>query len=616
MHYNVRKRMALVGGTLGLCSVALVGRALDVQVFNNDFYVRQGDARALREIPIATSRGMITDRNGEPLAVSTPVESVWANPQELLQYPDRIPELAKALGVPADELARKLSQRADKEFMYLQRRINPSRARQILGHEIPGVFSQREFRRFYPQGEAMAHVLGFTNIDDRGQEGLELAFDDWLSGTPGSKRVIRDGQGRIIENVDLIRPAQPGHDLTLTIDRRIQYLAFRELRRGIEQARASAGSVVILDVDTGEVLAMANLPSYNPNQLDGGRGDARRNRAVTDVVEPGSTMKPITIAAALSSGRVTPTTIVDTSPGYMRNGRYTINDYRNYGALTVTGVLTKSSNVGAAKLALAMPDDYFYNVIHRFGYGTKPGSGFPGEASGLLAAPRQWSGTTKATMSYGYGLSATPLQIAVAYAALANGGRVIAPTFVKGQRNESEQAVKPEIAHQVLRAMQTVTETGGTATNAAILGYHVAGKTGTSRKFSASGGYSDEYVALFAGVVPVEHPRFAMVVIIDEPDASAGHGYGGGATAAPVFKRVMEGALRLMDVPPDDIETWLAAQSAARAKRLKANGGKPAEDAPVLPDPTATVASQSDLPDPVDVSATSSAVSSRQGGAR
>ncbi|WP_343223459.1 penicillin-binding protein 2 [Lysobacter sp. GX 14042] len=579
--YNATHRVALVGGVLALCGIALVARAFHVQVVDNEFYLRQGDARALRELPIATSRGMITDRNGEPLAVSTPVESLWANPQELLQHTDRIGELAAALSVPADTLASRLSQRADKEFMYLRRRINPAAAGEVLELGIPGVYSQREYRRFYPQGEALAHVLGFTNVDDHGQEGLELAFEDWLSGTPGAKRVIRDGQGRIIENVDLLRAPEPGRDLVLSIDRRIQYLAFRELRRAITEAKAAAGSVVILDVHSGEILAMANLPSYNPNQLDGQSGDARRNRAVTDVVEPGSTMKPITVAAAMEHGLVTPDTIVDTSPGYISNGRYTINDFRNYGALTATGVLTKSSNVGSAKLARELPDGYFHQFIQRFGYGRKPGSGFPGEASGLLAAPAQWSGTSKSTMSYGYGLSATPLQIAVAYAAIANGGRRLTPTFVKGGAGEGEQIMEPALSDSLLHMMQTVTETGGTATGAAILGYHVAGKTGTARKFSSTGGYSRDYVALFAGVVPVENPRFAMAVLIDEPDASKGHGYGGGATAAPVFKSVMEGALRLMDVPPDDIETWIAAQAKKRGA---------SEPTPVLPLATAAPA--------------------------
>ncbi|MDQ3270002.1 MAG: penicillin-binding transpeptidase domain-containing protein, partial [Pseudomonadota bacterium] len=588
-HFNLRNRLALVSAMLVLCTAALVGRALYVQVVHNEFYVVQGDARSLREIPIPTSRGMITDRNGEPLAVSTPVESVWANPQELLEHPARIPQLAQLIDVPVDELTRRLSQRADKEFMYLKRRINPAQSRTILANAIPGVYSQREFRRFYPQGEALAHVLGFTNIDDRGQEGLELAFDDWLSGTPGAKRVIRDGQGRTIENVDMIRAAAPGHDLTLTIDRRIQYLTYRELRHALLESGASSGSAVVLDIATGEVLAMANLPTYNPNLLGTGSPETHRNRALTDVVEPGSTMKPITIAAALASGRVTPDTIVDTSPGRMANGRYTINDFRNYGALTVTGVITKSSNIGAAKLALALPDGEFHQFIQDFGYGTRPGSGFPGEASGLLAAPNEWSGTTKATMSYGYGLSATPLQVAVAYAALANGGRLIAPTFVKGQRNEARQVLDPPIARQVMRMMQTVTEPGGTATAGAILGYHVAGKTGTARKYSNTGGYSDKHISLFAGVVPVDNPRFSMVVVISEPDARR-RGYYGGVVSAPVFRNVMDGALRLMDVPPDDIDTWLAVQADAQAKRIKANGGELPPRGPVLPDPMLTPA--------------------------
>ena len=324
--FNLRGRLWLVAGTLGLCSLALIGRAVDLQIVDNDFYRAQGDARFLREIAIPTSRGMITDRNGEPLAVSSPVESVWGNPQELLKTPDRLPELAQALGVPAEQLTRKLGQRSDKEFVYLKRRINPDEARAILAHNIPGVFSQREFRRFYPQGEALAHVLGFTNIDDRGQEGVELAFDDWLRGTPGAKKVIRDRRGRIVENVDLVRAAQPGKDLTLSIDRRIQFLAYRELKRALLETGASSASAVVLDVATGEVLAMANLPSFNPNAVDGAKRDAHRNRAVTDLIEPGSTMKPITVAAALEAGVITPQRMFDTNPGWMPNGRYRTTD--------------------------------------------------------------------------------------------------------------------------------------------------------------------------------------------------------------------------------------------------------------------------------------------------
>ena len=564
--FNLRGRMAMVACTLGLCSVALVGRAAYVQLVNADFYQRQGEARFVREIPIPTSRGMITDRNGEPVAVSTPVESVWANPQELLRHPDRLPELARALDVPLDQLTSRLSQRSDKEFVYLKRRINPDQARAILAYGVPGVFTQREFRRFYPQGEAMAHVLGFTNIDDRGQEGLELAFDEWLRGKPGAKRVIRDRHGRIVENIDLVRAAEPGKDLTLSIDRRIQFLAYRELRNALTAHKASSGSAVVLDVATGEVLAMVNLPSYNPNAPAAGTPDTRRNRAVTDLVEPGSTMKPLTVAAALTAGTATPSSRFDTNPGYMALGRFTIRDHHNYGVLDLTGIITKSSNLGSVKLSEPLPNQYFYDFVRGFGYGSAPQSGFPGEAAGVLMPPSRWNGLTKATMSYGYGLSATALQVAQAYAALGNHGRLITPTFVKGQINDARQVVAPEIADQVVRMMQTVTEPGGTATQAAILGYHVAGKTGTARQ-AAAGGYSRRYTTLFAGLVPASNPRFATVVVINDPQGGA---YYAGLVAAPVFRSVMEDALRLMDVPPDDIETWLAAQAKGEAKRQAA----------------------------------------------
>jgi cell division protein FtsI (penicillin-binding protein 3) len=563
--FGLRARLLLVTGTLGLCSLAVVGRAVDLQLVDNDFYRQQGDARFVREIPIPTSRGMITDRNGEPLAVSSPVESVWGNPQELLRNPNRLPQLAEALGLPLDQLTRKLGQKSDKEFVYLKRRINPDEAKAILALDIPGVSSQREFRRFYPQGEVLSQVLGFTNIDDRGQEGVELAFDDWLRGTPGIQKVIRDRRGRIVENVDLVRPAAPGHDLTLSIDRRIQYLTYRELKHALLETGASSASAVVLDIATGEVLAMANLPTFNPNAVDGSHRDAHRNRAVTDVVEPGSTMKPVTIAAGLSMGAVTPDTLIDTNPGWMPNGRWRTTDTSNHGVLTVTGVITKSSNVGAAKVANMLPDRAYYDFVRRFGYGSLPGSGFPGEAAGVLPSPDHWSGTSKQTMSYGYGLSATPLQIAEVYAAFANGGRMIAPTFVKGQRNAPRQVIDPKIAHEVMKMMQTVTEPGGTATTAAILGYHVAGKTGTARMASGGGYAARKYVSTFAGVVPVDNPRFAMAVVVSEPDPSR-RGYYGGSVSGPVFHDVMQGALRLMDVPPDDIGSWLAAQEKQKAK--------------------------------------------------
>lgn len=558
--FNLRQRLKWVGLALGLCSVSLVGRAAYVQIINSDFYQRQGEARYLRELPINTSRGMITDRNGEPVAVSTPVASIWVNPQELMRSPDRIPELATALGMPLDELTSKLSQKADKEFMYLRRRINPDDAEKVVALRIPGVASQREFRRFYPQGEAMAHVLGFTNIDDRGQEGLELAFDEWLRGKAGAKRVIRNRKGETVES-DLLRAAEPGKDLTLSIDRRIQFLAFKELRNALIENKAAGGSMVIMDVATGEVLAMVNLPTYNPNSVGGAAPDTRRNRAVTDLVEPGSTMKPLTIASALQSGVVTKDTTVDTNPGYMAIGRYTIKDVpRNNGVLNVTGVITRSSNIGAAKIAAKMPDQVFYDHVHSFGYGSAPHSGFPGESAGVLPRPARWSGSSKTTMSYGYGMNVTPLQIATAYSALGNGGKLIAPTFVKGQRNEGKQIIDEKIAKEVVAMMETVVTQGG-AKQAAVLGYHVAGKTGTARKAGPGGYERGHYNALFAGVVPASNPRFATVIVINDPQAGK---YYGGLVSAPVFHNVMEGALRLMDVPPDDIDSWLAAQQSGK----------------------------------------------------
>ncbi len=579
--FDLHKRMWVVGIGLGLGSTILVGRAMQLQVIDRGFYQQQGDARFVRELPIVASRGMILDRNGEPLAISSPVESVWVNPKELLRAPERIPELADALGIPRDELASRLSARADKEFVYLKRRMNPDDAARVVALDIPGVSSQREYRRFYPQGEAMAHILGFTNIDDRGQEGLELAFDDWLTGKPGAKRVIRDNRGRIVENVDLVRAAQPGRDLTLSIDRRIQYLTHRELRNAIAETGASSGSAVVLDVHTGEVLAMANLPTFNPNSVGSAPSDAHRNRAVTDLLEPGSTMKPLTVAAALEAGVIAPETLFNTSPGWIPNGKYRTTDTHNYGVLDTTGVIRKSSNVGAALIARRLSDVQFNDFLRRFGYGRSTGSGFPGEAAGLFPQPARWSGTTKQTMSYGYGLSVTPLQIATAYAALGNGGLLHQPSFIHGENKPAHRVLDPRIAAEVLRMMQTVTEPGGTATRAAILGYHVAGKTGTSRKASG-GGYSRRYIGYFAGLVPVDRPRFAMVVAVNDPDPARGSYYGG-VVAAPVFHNVMEGALRLMDVSPDNLDAWLAAQASADAKRQRAGGSA----APAMPAPAA-----------------------------
>lgn len=563
---NFRARLGVVAVGLGLAGVALLARAVDLQLLNNDFYQQQGDARFLREIPIPVSRGMITDRNGEPLAVSSPVESIWANPRDLLQHPARLPELAQALRIPEATLAERLQQRADREFVYLRRHMNPDEAELIIDLGVPGVYSQREFRRFYPTGEVMAHVLGFTNIDDRGQEGLELAFDDWLTGTAGAKKVIRDRRGRIVENVDLVRAAEPGRDLVLSIDRRIQYLAYRELRSALATHRAAAGSVVVLDVPTGEILAMVNAPSFNPNSRESGEPGSRRNRAVTDMFEPGSVIKTFTVAAALETGRVRPDTRIDTNPGTMPLHGFTIRDFRNYGVMTVTDLLTKSSNIAATKLAVDMSTEHFHGTLRRFGFGELTGVGFPGEQSGVLPITRAWGPVEKATISYGYGLSVTPLQIAQAYAAIGNEGVLVQPSFVRGNPSPQRQVLDPQVARTVMDMLETVTGPQGTAQRARVQGYRVAGKTGTSRKASG-GGYQRRYLSLFAGLVPASRPRLAMVVVIDDP---TGEDYYGGLVAAPVFQRVMEGALRLLDVPADDSGQWYVALPPAPPRELSA----------------------------------------------
>ena len=580
-NYSPRKRLMVVGGILGVCCAVLVARAAHLQVVSEEFYQRQGDARFLREIPIATSRGMITDRNGEPLAVSSPVESIWANPQELLLHPDRLGELAEALSIPQDVLTRRVSERADKEFVYLRRHLNPDVAEIITGLGIPGVYSQREFRRFYPYGEVMAHVLGFTNIDDKGQEGLELAFNHHLTGKEGKQRVIRDRRGRIVENVDLVEAAEAGGDLTLSIDRRIQYLAYRELKSALVETGATSGSVVVLDVPTGEVLAMVNQPSYNPNSRVGADAESRRNRAVTDVVEPGSVMKTFTLAAALEAGKFTPASMVDTAPGYtMLPGGHPVRDFRNYGTLSLAGILTKSSNVGAIRVSNELSADHQYDMYRRFGLGQRSGSDFPGEVQGVLAPASEWGPTEKAAISYGYGLSVTPLQLARAYAAVGNHGRLMETTFVKGGAGEGTQVIDPAIARQLMDMLETVIGPDGTARRAAVLGYRVAGKTGTSRKASGGGYAANRHAAVFVGLVPASNPRFAMAVVIHEPQ---GLEYGGGAVAAPVFHRVMEGALRLMDVPPDDIQGWYAAQAAKQARQARQANAAPAAPREVAP---------------------------------
>lgn len=552
-HYDGRRRFLLV--ILGLATVVLLWRAVDLHVFNRAFLQHQGDVRALRVVEVAAHRGMITDRHGEPLAISTPVESVWANPKELAAARERWAELARVLELPPRALEQMLAKRQDREFVYLRRHITPELAQQVMALEIPGVSLQREYRRYYPAGEVFAHVVGFTNIDDAGQEGMELLYDDWLKGTPGSKRVIKDRLGRIVENVESISEPRPGQDLRLALDRRIQYLAYRELKAVVQRSQARAGSAVVLDVASGEVLAMVNQPAYNPNNRKGLSSERLRNRAVTDVFEPGSTIKPFTVAAALESGKFRPDTVIDTGNGFLRvNSRLTVRDVRNYGRIDVSRVIQKSSNVGAATMALAIEPQQLWSMFSRLGFGTMTASAFPGEASGLLTDFSRWRETERATLSYGYGLSVTALQLAQAYAALAADGRMHSVTLlpVAGEVPESHQVMRPQIAQQVRAMLELAVEKDGTGSRAAVPGYRVGGKTGTARKITTGGYSEDRYLALFAGFAPASAPRLVMVVVIDEPQ---GDEYYGGQVAAPVFGHVMSGALRLLDIAPDDLES-------------------------------------------------------------
>lgn len=568
-HFSGRRKLVLV--TLVGVSLLLVLRAVDLQVVRKDFLQGQGDARYLREVSDPAHRGMITDRYGEPLAISTPIDSVWADPQELIKARDQWPRLAKVLGIKRDAMKRLLASKREKEFVYLKRHVTPDLAEKVAALEIPGVSLSQEYKRFYPAGEVAAHIVGFANIDDEGQEGIELVFDDRLKGKPGIKRVIKDRFGRIVENVERVAEPQSGENITLSIDRRLQYLAYRELKKAVKGNRADSGSLVMLDAHSGEVLAMVNQPSYNPNNRENLKTDHMRNRAITDVFEPGSTIKPFTIAAALESGRFSSNTSIDTHPGKLRIGRKTIHDFRDYGVIDVATVIQKSSNVGASKIALAIPPERLWNAFVSVGLGEETGSKFPGESAGLLTDYGSWQDIERATISYGYGLSVTTLQLARAYTALATNGRSLPVSFLPRDEagiNTLKSVYEPVFSEKGLRAvrrmLESVVSEGGTGMHAAVSGYRIAGKTGTVRK-SGSGGYiEDSYISIFAGMAPASDPRLVMVVVVNEP---RGEQYYGGAVAAPVFSNVMAGALRMLDIPPDNLKSM-------PGQRLALLGGK------------------------------------------
>ncbi|WP_455204728.1 peptidoglycan D,D-transpeptidase FtsI family protein [Kaarinaea lacus] len=549
-------RLSFLSATLSFVTLILMWRAVDLHVLNKDFLQQQGDARYLRTVSVPAHRGMITDRYGEPLAISTPVESVWANPQELINHPSRWRALANVLKLDVKELASEIQQRRDREFMYLKRHATPDVVKRLQLLDVPGVAFQKEYRRYYPSGEVTAHIMGITNIDDEGQEGVELAFDDILRGTPGSKRVIKDRLGRVVESVERISEPSPGRDLILSIDRRIQYLAYRELKAAVVTHKAESGTAVVLDAKTGEVLAMVNQPAFNPNNRDELQKASLRNRALTDVFEPGSTIKPFTVAAALEAGAFSADSVIDTTPGMFRVGGKTIRDLHNYGAIDVATVIKKSSNIGASKLALAITPRQLWNVYAGAGFGFESGSGFPGESPGALSDYSAWRKIERASLSFGYGLSVTALQLARAYAVFANDGHLPPVSLLRTVHGvkQNAQTLEPvftaKTARQVRLMMETVVKDGGTGTKAQVPGYRVAGKTGTVKKVGVNGYEDDSYVSVFAGMAPVNDPKLVMVVMVNDP---RGKEYYGGLVAAPVFSKVMAGALRLLDVPPDDL---------------------------------------------------------------
>lgn len=576
-----RWRLAAVFGLLATLLGLLIWRLLMLQVLETDrgyeFLQDQGDARSIRTEVIPAHRGQILDRNGEPLAISTPVVSVWVNPAQAnpkatdtdagrlaVAAQSRWAELARVLDMPRGELDSKMELRG-KRFVYLRRHMPPGVAEQVSALKIPGVYTQREYRRFYPAGEVTAHLLGFTDIDDVGQEGIELEYNDYLSGVPGSKRVLKDLTGRIIREIDAGTPARPGRDIVLSIDLRLQYLAHRELRNALQEMGASAGSVVLLDSQTGEVLAMANQPALNPNNRARVNAAGLRNRAMLDLIEPGSTMKPLTMVAALESGKYTPHTPVDANPGWISVDGKTLKDPVNFGMIDLTKIITKSSQIGITRVALSLDQKNVWDVFQRFGIGSGMETGFPGEQHGVLPIRNRWSDIERANFAFGYGVQVTSLQLARAYSVFANSGRLESVSLLRrdGAIPEGKQVVSAGVANQIVEMMKTVIEPGGTGTRAAIPGYSVAGKTGTAHKVGAHG-YEDRYHSLFIGIAPASAPRVVAVVVVD--DASLGK-YHGGDVAAPVFAKVVSGALRLLNVAPDQTLPAVASGSGKPAKR-------------------------------------------------
>jgi len=531
-----------------LVFAVLVGRSVYLQAMKTGFLQEKGEARYSRVMEVPATRGRILDRNGEALAVSTPVKSIWVIPDDVKASREQKKRLAALLGLERRELNRKLAE-TSRDFVYLKRQISPDTAAKVEALGIPGVYQQREYRRYYPGGEVTAHLVGFTGVDDAGQEGIELAFQSSLAGQPGSRRVIKDRLGRIVEDVESIRAAQDGRDLTLSIDSKIQSLAYSALRNAVALHGAKAGAIVALDVRTGEVLALANVPSYNPNNRSHLSGAQLRNRALTDSFEPGSTLKPFTIAVALEHHRISPSTRMQTAPGKLTIGSYTIHDAHPESTLSVAQVIQKSSNVGAAKIALELPRQQMWNMFERVGFGAPPQLRFPGEASGKVRPWQTWRPIEQATMAYGHGISVSLLQLAHAYTVFARDGVLVPLTLVRtGAPAHGVRVISRRTAREVRDMLELAVQPGGTGPRARIVGWRVAGKTGTAHKQENGGYAAHKYIASFVGFAPASNPRMLIAVMIDEP---AGSEYYGGLVAAPVFAQVMQGALRMLNVPHD-----------------------------------------------------------------
>ena len=549
-------RIHLILFGMFLCVLVIIWKVANLHITERDFLQDQGDRRTIRTVPLVANRGLITDRNGEPLAVSTPVQSIWVDPSKISDDPEDIKALAKNLELNEEVLIQNLKLKSNLKFHYIKRRLSPSEAEKILRLSVEGVYSQQEYQRFYPQGEVAAHLVGFTNMDDVGQEGLELTYDNWLKGVSGRRQVMQDRRGNIIEELNTIKTAQPGNRLELSIDFRIQNIAYRELKEEFVARRARAASIVILDVNTGEVLAMANQPSYNPNaKSDIKDFSVIRNRAITDVFEPGSTVKAFTIAAALETGLYQPDTIVETSPGWMMVSGNEVKDLFDYGTLTTSGVITKSSNVGSSKIALDIGAEPIRDLLSRLGFGEVLGTGFPGERTGVLPNPSKWGRHVTATFSFGYGLSATALQLASAYSVLADNG-IRKPVSLLKLSDEAvidlprQQVLSPEITVNLRKMLRTVVDadSGGSALEANVPFYSVAGKTGTAHVVGEKGYEENLHNSLFVGMVPASNPRIVIVIVVNEPK---GEEHYGGQVAAPVFSRVASGAMRILNIAPD-----------------------------------------------------------------